>query len=429
MNLQQRYPEQPVPDSRSPRLLIIAPHGSYRTAPFIRAAQQLGLDVLIASRGKHSIVSEYARGLQIDFGDEEAALQRILQVVAEQPFCGIIGTDDVSTVLASRVAEKLGLPHNPAEAVRIARRKDLARTRLQESGVNIPQFRLLDLNQPLAGQIQDIPFPAVVKPVALSASRGVIRVDTTQELMQAVARIQAILDGEVDIDPALCHSLLLEQFIPGREVAVEGILYEGEFTILSLFDKPDALDGPFFEETYYITPSSLATEVQQAIHATVQAACRAYGLREGPVHAECRVNEAGVWVLEVAARTIGGLCGQLIQFGLGVSLEALVLAHAQGQRFEAANTGDAAGVLMIPIPAAGILKRVEGILAAQRVPLIEEVNIQIRDGYELVPLPESGSYLGFIFARGPTNAAVEAALRQAHACLNIVVGPLWKVQI
>ncbi|MDH5738154.1 MAG: ATP-grasp domain-containing protein, partial [Gammaproteobacteria bacterium] len=282
MNLQQQYPEQPVPGTRSSRLLIIAPHGSYRTAPFIRAAQEHGLEVLIASQGEYSIVSEYARGLQIDFSDEDEALQRILQTAAEQPFCGIIGTDDASTVLASRAAAKLGLPHNPLEAVMIARRKDLARIRLQECGVPVPQFRLLDLNQSLVEQVRDVAFPAVVKPIALSASRGVIRVDSPEELMQAITRIQTILHSEGDIDPAIRDTLLVEQFIPGEEVAVEGMLYDGKLSILTLFDKPDALDGPFFEETYYVTPSRLPSDVQQAIHATVQAACRAYGLREGP---------------------------------------------------------------------------------------------------------------------------------------------------
>ncbi|MDH5179784.1 MAG: ATP-grasp domain-containing protein [Gammaproteobacteria bacterium] len=411
------------------RVLIIAPHGSYRTGPFIQAARQQGAEVLIASQGKHSIVSEYARGLQINFSDEDQALQTIVTAAQERPFSGIIGTDDSATVLAARAAEQLGLPHNPPQAVQIAARKDMARRCLSQSKVRIPDFRVLDIRRSLPEQLDGVVFPCVVKPVALSASRGVIRVNDTQQLSAAVERIKAILAAESQLPADAGQTLLLEQFISGQEVAVEGMLYDGELDILALFDKPDPMDGPFFEETYYITPSRLSVDIQLAIRDEVQAACHAYGLREGPVHAECRINADGVWILEVAARTIGGLCGRLLTYGTGRQLEEVVLAHAQGRRVTVNQQDGAAGVLMIPIPGAGVLKRVEGLLAAQQIPGVEEVNIQIRDGYELIPLPEGGSYLGFIFARGESSEEVERALRKAHACLNIVIGPLWKVLV
>jgi biotin carboxylase len=207
------------------------------------------------------------------------------------------------------------------------------------------------------------------------------------------------------------------------------MLKGGELQVLAVFDKPDPLHGPYFEETYYITPSRHARDTLNELHHTVLAACSAYGLQEGPVHAECRINADGVWILEVAARTIGGLCGRLLQFGTGYSLEELVLAQAMGKTLPLETSQQGAGVLMIPIPQAGILKRVEGILAAQRVPYIESVEIQLREGHELVPLPEGSSYLGFIFARAPSARQAEQALREAHACLNIVVAPLWKVSI
>lgn len=411
------------------RVLVIAPHGSYRTAPFIHVAKQQNAEVLIASQGKYSIVSEYAQGLQINLSNEAEAIQTIIAAANERPFSGIIGTDDATTVLAAQAAATLGLPHNPPDAVRIAGRKDLARACLAKAGVKVPTFRKLDLQSGLTEQLIDLDYPLVVKPVGLSASRGVIRVNNETELLAAVARIQTILNSEQQLAESARQTLLLEHFIPGQEVALEGMLYNGELEVLSIIDKPDPMDGPFFEETYYISPSNHSDEIQQAIYQEVQAACRAYGLLEGPVHAECRINEQGVWILEVAARTIGGLCSRLVQLGTGSELEELVLAHAQGKHIEMTEQQGAAGVLMIPIPKAGILKRIEGILAAQRVPRIDEVNIQIRDGYELVPLPEGGSYLGFIFASGDTTQQVEIALRNAHACLNIVVAPLWKVQI
>ncbi|MDH5408732.1 MAG: ATP-grasp domain-containing protein [Gammaproteobacteria bacterium] len=411
------------------RVLVIAPHGSYRSSAFIQAAQQQGIEVLIASQGEYSIVSEFAKGLQIDLNDEQQSLEKILQAAEQQTFTGIIGTDDATTVLATRVAQELGLPHNPVAAVRIARSKDQARQCLAQHNVRIPDFRIINTATALDAQLEGVTYPAVIKPVALSASRGVIRVNDRAELDAAITRITAILQDELQLSEQQRQTLLLEQFIPGKEAALEGMLYGGELDVLSLFDKPDPMDGPFFEETYYVTPSSFSAEVQAAIKQEVQAACHAYGLTEGPVHAECRINEEGIWILEVAARTIGGLCGRLLRFGTGHNLEDLVLAHAQTKRIKVGAQEGAAGVLMIPMSEAGILKRVEGLLDAQRVPGIEEVSIQIRDGYELVPLPEGGSYLGFIFARAETSVQVEQALRQAHDCLNIVVAPLWKVKI
>lgn len=409
------------------RVLVIAPHGSYRTAPFIKAANQLNVDVLIASQGEHSIVSDYVRGLHIDLNDSEHAIEIILSEAQKQKFSGVIATDDSTTELAARVAKKLNLPHNPSQAVKIAQRKDLARLCLKQTNINIPVFDVLTTAKPLSDQNIQVNFPAVVKPVALSASRGVIRVNSFAELEQAVQRIKNMLANELQIEVSVRETLLLEEFIPGKEIAVEGMLYDGELDVLAIFDKPDPLDGPFFEETYYLTPTSFSKTLQVDIKQTILSACQAYGLSEGPIHAECRINKNGVWILEVAARTIGGSCGRLLNVGSGYSLEELVLLHAMGKRVEIKTIDSAAGVLMLPIPGAGILKRVEGLLDAQRIPYITEVSIEIREGYELIPLPEGNSYLGFIFAEASTVEETEQALRKAHNCLNIVLAPLWKI--
>lgn len=417
----------PASSSLRDRVLVIAPHGSYRTAPFIKAANQLNIDILIASQGEHSIVSDYVKGLHIDFQDEKKSVDVILAEAQKQPFSGIIGTDDVTTELAARVAAKLNLPHNNPQAVKITQRKDLARLTLKNTEVKIPKFDLLTTSQPLSQQDITVKYPAVIKPISLSASRGVIRVNNFLELEHAVERIKNMLAAELQLDKHLQETLLLEEFIPGKEVAIEALMYDGELDVLAIFDKPDPLDGPFFEETYYVTPTSFSEKIQQELKQTILLTCQAYGLTEGPIHAECRINENGVWILEVAARTIGGMCGSLLSLGTGYSLEELVLLHAMGERVEIQTVDTAAGVLMIPIPGAGILKRVEGLLDAQRVPHINEVSIEVRDGYELIPLPEGNSYLGFIFAEAPTVKEAEQALRDAHDCLNIVLAPLWKI--
>lgn len=419
--------ERPTP----PRVLVVAPHGSYRTAPFIDAARRLGAQVLIASEGRHSVVSAYAEGLHIRFDDPQGSLATVLAEAEQAPFAGVIGTDDASTEFAARVAGRLGLAHNEPSAVRVARRKDLARARLAEAGVRVPDHRRVSLSAAAspAAQVAGLGYPVVVKPLALSASRGVIRADGPDQLERACQRVRRLLGAEQGLEAEAREHVLVERFVPGEEVALEGMLRGGELQVLAVFDKPDPLEGPYFEETYYVTPSRLAPGRQAQLADTVAAACRAYGLSEGPVHAECRINEAGVWVLEVAARTIGGLCSRLLRVGTGYGLEELVLAHAMGGRLEAEPEEGGAGVLMIPITQGGVLKRVEGLLEARRVPFVEDIQIQIREGNEVVPLPEGASYLGFIFARAPTPAEAEQALRRAHACLNVVVAPLWRIQV
>ncbi len=406
------------------RVLVIAPHSSYRTAPFLSAAQRLDVDVLVASRGRHSIVSSVAEGLHVDFENPEAALAEIVRESRKRPFAGIVGTDDATTVLAALAAETLGLPHNPLGAVRTARRKDLARARLAQAGIPVPRHWRACLREPLAPQAEAVTFPCVLKPIAMSASRGVIRADNNDEFLRAAARIDRILEHDAVGEER--DFILVEEFIPGLEVAVEAILTAGRLEVLAVFDKPDPLDGPFFEETYYITPTRLSGTVQAQLRRRLTEACAAYGLREGPIHAECRINDRGVWILEVAARTIGGLCARLLRFGTGYGLEELVLSHLLGRPLTKSRQAGAAGVLMIPITKSGILRRVEGIIAAQRVRYVEEVSIQVREGYELVPLPEASRYLGFVFAYAPTADAAEAALRSAYNCLNVVVAPLWK---
>ena len=409
-----------------PRVLLVAPRDSYRTAPYIGAARQQGIDLLVASEGPAALSGLDVPGVQIDLHDRDRSLKTLMRAAGARRFAAVIGTDDSCTELAVEASMRLGLRHNPLNAVRLARRKDLARRHLADRGVRVPRHWRIDLRQPLGPQLSEVAFPCVVKPVALSASRGVIRADNPAELNRAIARVGRIA-AEARV-PEERETLLIEEYVSGAEVAVEGLLTAGTLQILAIFDKPDPLEGPYFEETYYITPSRHPLATQHDIAERIAEACTAYGLCEGPVHAECRINEQGVWILEVAARTIGGLCGRLLRFGTGYGLEELVLKHMLGRRLETRSETGGAGVLMIPIPEAGLLRRVEGILAAQRVPYVEEVVIDVREGYELVPLPEGSSYLGFIFARAPSPAAAEWALRAAHAALHIVVAPLWKVK-
>jgi biotin carboxylase len=297
---------------------------------------------------------------------------------------------------------------------------------LAAAGLPVPRFWCFSTAAKPADAARAVQFPCVVKPLFLSASRGVMRADDPTQFVVAFQRLSALLrtPDVLARGSGLAHQLLVETFIPGQEVALEGLLIHGKLKVLALFDKPDPLDGPFFEETLYVTPSRLPVTVQEAIAACTSRTAQALGLRQGPIHAELRVNDAGPWVLEVAARTIGGLCSRTLQFGPGLSLEELVLQQALGIDPTAhARDKRAAGVMMLPIPHGGILRAVHGQEEAKRVPDIEDLSLTIPLGQEVVPLPEGARYLGFLFARAATPEQVEAALREAHKRLEFVITP------
>jgi biotin carboxylase len=421
LNLKQGLPSASPGRRKSPRVLLVALHQSYRVPAYQMAAAALGARLVIASQGHHSVIPEIADGLHIEFDKVPEAVERIVASAAREPFDAIVASDDLTLEVATRAAAALGLPHNPLSAVCAARRKDLARDALRAAGLPVPRFRCLNLTQDLTPQISGLDYPCVIKPLAMAASRGVIRVDSSDELRRMLPRVAAIVAEAVVSDER--DRVLVESFLPGTEIAIEGLLRGGRLHVLAVFDKPEPLNGPFFEESYYIMPSRLPPAVLDRAIERLTQACAAYGLREGPVHGEMRLHEGEAWILEVAARTIGGDCARLLSFGAGRSLEELVLRQALGWPLDLAPSGGAAGVLMIPTPGAGTLRRVEGVLAAQQLPGIDELLISVREGYELVPLPEGGSYLGFVFAHADTPAEVESALRNAHDCLNIVIAP------
>lgn len=406
-------------------VLLAAPASSYRIGPYLHAARRIGVPMLVVSEGEHALLPAGTRGIRVEFREQESAIATVLDAVREAGVRAVLASDDATVEFASRLGAALALPHNPPASARISRRKDLARLAQRDAGLPVPDFRTVDLEAPLPPQLRGVSYPAVVKPLAMSGSRGVIRADDEARLRAAIERVRPI--AAEARDPQERRTLLVESFLPGVEVALEGMLDGGRLQVLALFDKPDPLDGPFFEETYYVTPSRLAPSLQARAAERVEQCCAAYGLVRGPVHAELRMHDGDAWLLEVAARTIGGECARLLAFGSGCGLEELVLRQALGESLSPEPGAGAAGVLMLPVPRAGMLRRIEGVLRAQQVPGIETVSIAVREGHVLVPLPEGASYLGFVFAHADEPAAVETALRQAHACLHVVTAPLLPV--
>ena len=409
-----------------PRVLLLLPTTTYRTAAFLGAARNLGAEVVIATE-RPNVFQEAQpdRFLSLDFFNLDKAARQVIDFAATRPIDAVVGVDDATTVLAAALSAALSLPHNSVRSASASRDKHQMRDLLSRDGVPVPPYALRSLDDDPVTEARRTLFPCVVKPLILSASRGVIRADDEGQFVGAVRRLEAILrTPEVAACGDAARHLLVERFVPGREVALEGLLVKGELHVLALFDKPDPLDGPFFEETIYVTPSRLPATIQDRIASCTTRALRALGLQDGPVHAELRVNRHGPWVVEVAARSIGGLCSRTLRFGTGLSLEDLILRQALGLEIPSLQRErQATGVMMIPVPRAGVLKEVQGQAEALAVPGIEEIAITAHSGEDLVPLPEGARYPGFIFASAETPERVEAALREAHRRLEFVTMP------
>ncbi|MGH8676402.1 MAG: ATP-grasp domain-containing protein [Burkholderiales bacterium] len=403
------------------RVFLLLPTTGYRNDDFLAAAKALDVEIMAGANYCHQLAPEWGFPpvMALRFDRPEEAVETALREIGRKPDA-VLAVDDSGVELAALLAERLGLPGNPAGAVRRTRDKLAFRRLLVEQGFLCPKFRHLPSSRD-PRQFGDQRFPCVVKARRLSASRGVIRANDPEQLLHAVNWVRAI-QASADRD-AEDLGILIEDFIPGREYALEGALQSGELVTLALFDKPDPLDGPYFEETIYVTPSRLAAAVQERIHDVVARACRLSGLITGPVHAEVRVNDEGIWILEIAARSIGGLCARVLAHSLGTSLEEWILRQALGEPLGAVREGGASGVMMIPIPRRGIYHGLGGLDAAQSVPGITGITITAQIGQVIAPPPDGASYLGFIFARTAKAADAEEALRLAHRRLHFDIRP------
>jgi biotin carboxylase len=405
------------------RVLLLLPTNTYRATDFLEAAERLGIDAVAGSERRQALQDiAPGRTLTLTLHRPESAARQITEFAARRPLSAIIPTDEATSIVAALASEHLGLLHNPPAAARAAGRKDLLRTMLAGASVRSPRAVVESRGVDPVSAARRARYPCVLKPTFLAGSRGVIRADGPDEFVAAFARIASLLQRPeiAEAGGEAAGSILIEEFIEGTEVALEGLLAGGRLQVLALFDKPDPLDGPYFEETIYVTPSRREAGEQDAIVATAAAAAAAIGLREGPIHAELRVNEDGPWVIDLAARSIGGLCARALRFGTGLSLEEIILLHATGRdvgRYERRSGG--AGVMMLPVPRAGTLTAIDGVEAARAVAGIGDVTITAARGSGVVPLPEESVYLGFIFANAESPAQVEAALREAHSHLKI----------
>ena len=398
-----------------PRVLLLVPARTYRAADFILAAERMRLDLVVASDGALPIGGRPV--IPVSPSDPGASARRILDRAG--PVDAVLAADTPMLVLAATVAATMGLPHNPAGAVRAATDKAAQRRRWAAAGVPQPSFQVVPAGDCVRQAAEAVGFPCVVKAVSLSASQGVLRADDPAAAVQAADRIRQVLD---EAERPASEPLLVEEYLPGPELSIDGVLTAGDLTVTAVFDKPGTPDGPTFEETLLVSPSRLAAGTLADAVRTAAAAARSLGLSTGPVHAELRLRDRGPAMLELAARSIGGLCSRALRFPGGASLEEIVLANALGRPVPApAGPARPSGVFMLPVPRPGVLRAVEGRAEALAVPGITGLTITIPPGQRVRPLPDGDRYLGFIFAEGDTPADVEQALTAAVARLRVVI--------
>lgn len=421
---------RPVPSHAGKTVLLLSNTTGYQARAFVSAAEKLGVNIVFGTDRCHVLDDPWRDGaLPLRFEDPAASAAKVAEYARTQTVHAVVALGDQPTSTAARVAQALGLSGHPPHAADTCRDKYRARECLRSAALQVPRFQRFSRNGNPRLLASALTFPCVLKPLTLSGSRGVIRANNAAEFVAAFERIGKLLGSpEVGVlrDPA-SDFIQVEDYIEGIEVAVEGLVESGRLEVLAVFDKPDPLEGPFFEETIYVTPSRLPASAQRQIGSVLQKAVNALGLCHGPLHAEMRLNSGGVWILEVAARPIGGLCARSLRFNLGMSLEELILRHALGEKVQPVRESWASGVMMIPIPQAGFLEAVENVGAAQRTPGVEAIEITAKLRQQLVPLPEGASYLGFIFARGDSPEFVEEALRASHSKLRFVISPALPV--
>ncbi len=415
------------------RLMILASKLGYQTRSFAEAAGRLGVEVAFATDRCHQLPDPWSDGaLAVNFGQPQEAARAIVEHAHSNPLDALIALGDRPTTTAAYAACDLGITYNLPEALENCRSKLTQREILRAAGLATPNFFAFRLSESLDDVLARVMFPCVVKPLRLSASQGVMRANNTTEFRNAVGRIRALLESpEIQVThESESGQVLVEDYIPGTEVAVEGLVTQGRLRILALFDKPDPLEGPYFEETIYVTPSRLPSETQQRIAACAAATVQALGLQHGPVHAEFRVNRQGVWPLEAAPRPIGGLCSQALRFGAQrMPLEELLVRHALGLAgSDLPREAAASGVMMIPVPGTGVLEEVEGLERARQTPCVDDLQITARLHDFIAAWPEGSSYLGFIFARAESPEKAEAALRLAHRELHFKIVPRLPVE-
>lgn len=335
---------------------------------------------------------------------------------------GVLASDDWDVVAAAMIADKLGLRFVGVETALAATNKFLMRQRLRNGGAVVPDFQCFAIGDNAGEIAKSLRFPVVIKPTYGQGSLGVIRADTVDEFEKAFQYTSRII-VDLDMRPSAVRDrsgILVEQYIPGEEYTVELLMHEGKPYSLAVFEKPDPLEGPYFEEGIYVTPIRRDEKIRSLLVEAAIRGSRALGIETGPCHCELRLSGELPYILEIAARPIGGFCSQVFADLMGFDLHDLVLQNAVGLPVMPPPIADgvALGVMMLPVPGRGNLARVSGVDRALDIDGIMSVKIHVEAGSRILPYPEQSCYIGTVLATGSSADEVVARLKSAAKAVS-----------
>lgn len=403
-------------------ILLLVPTETYRAEAFITGAAALGVSLTIASERRQAMAASMGRRtLVVSMQNPEVGLKQIEQAADNMQFDAIISVDDGGLATAALASKKLGLKYISTNSAQMSNNKIAMRKRLEQTEISKPWFLVHKPTNKISITTGAIPsFPIIVKPASLSGSIGVMRIDAPEDVESALALCESI---QMDHGCGGDTQTLIEQYISGVECAVEAMVFNDQLKILAIFDKPRPLEGPYFAETIYVAPSERDREIQNKLQSTLEEARKALEIKTGPIHAEFRItSDREVYLIELAARSIGGMCSNAIPLSGGRSLEELIIAEALGMEIpEFAIENQASGVFMMPVPAKGVLRSISGVEEAKSTRWITNVTLSMMINSEVSPIPYDARYVGFIFAKAPTSRAVVEALEEAFKKIEIEI--------
>ncbi len=390
------------------KLLLVIPENSYKSNDFVVAAEKLGIDFLIITDSEQ-VSSKFSDTVIINKFDAELNKNNLKKL---KDVTHVLPVDHSALKFSGYLVDLLEVKGNKLESINLSMNK-------YESRKIFNSLLDIKVNNEIIKNIDDVNTfinkngTSVLKPIYGTASKSVLKINNVEKNKE---QIEKLMQDCFDQD------LVIEEYIDGKEYALEGTIINSELKKIVIFDKPVEYKHPYFEESIYITPSELSSEAEKRVVSIVDKACKKIGLEDGPVHVEFKINENQIFIIEINPRMIGGLCSRCLSFGLfKVSLEEIILhAFMNNELKNIELLNNYVGVLMIPTPKSGKFISINK-EELENIPNISNVEITVPEGSDLLEPPYGDKYLGFAFSQGIDKKTVNESLLTAMNLANPII--------
>ena len=390
------------------KLLLVIPENSYKSNDFVVAAEKLGIDFLIITDSEQ-VSSKFSDTVIINKFDAELNKNNLKKL---KDVTHVLPVDHSALKFSGYLVDLLEVKGNKLESINLSMNK-------YESRKIFNSLLDIKVNNEIIKNIDDVNTfinkngTSVLKPIYGTASKSVLKINNVEKNKE---QIEKLMQDCFDQD------LVIEEYIDGKEYALEGTIINSELKKIVIFDKPVEYKHPYFEESIYITPSELSSEAEKRVVSIVDKACKKIGLEDGPVHVEFKINENQIFIIEINPRMIGGLCSRCLSFGLfKVSLEEIILhAFMNNELKNIELLNNYVGVLMIPTPKSGKFISINK-EELEKIPNISNVEITVPEGSDLLEPPYGDKYLGFAFSQGIDKKTVNESLLTAMNLANPII--------